>query len=144
MHYSSLLRPWGGRFLSHLKCITDGLKAGDITRRAKLFCTLMAVSCLKAKVLNQLLCFRPVDVSTLFRTQIDTVFLLIFVFYGSQIVLCRRGSVHGQPCTTEAYAPHCIQKLSLEWLFRLCLEPRRLWKRYLKQNSRFVWYFLQP
>jgi N-acetylglucosaminyldiphosphoundecaprenol N-acetyl-beta-D-mannosaminyltransferase len=28
--------------------------------------------------------------------------------------------------------------LGLEWLFRLATEPRRLWKRYLKHNPRFV------
>lgn len=28
-------------------------------------------------------------------------------------------------------SPLIIQKLGLEWLFRLCSEPRRLWKRYL-------------
>ncbi|RKZ94854.1 MAG: glycosyltransferase, partial [Gammaproteobacteria bacterium] len=28
-----------------------------------------------------------------------------------------------------------------EWLFRLLSEPERLWKRYLKQNPRFIWYF---
>jgi N-acetylglucosaminyldiphosphoundecaprenol N-acetyl-beta-D-mannosaminyltransferase len=35
-------------------------------------------------------------------------------------------------------APLWIQKLGLEWFFRLCTEPRRLWKRYLYHNPRFV------
>jgi N-acetylglucosaminyldiphosphoundecaprenol N-acetyl-beta-D-mannosaminyltransferase len=35
-------------------------------------------------------------------------------------------------------APAFIQKVGLEWLFRLIVEPRRLWKRYLKHNPRFV------
>jgi N-acetylglucosaminyldiphosphoundecaprenol N-acetyl-beta-D-mannosaminyltransferase len=39
------------------------------------------------------------------------------------------------------HAPRWIQSMGLEWLFRLLSEPRRLWKRYLKQNPRFVWYF---
>lgn len=39
-------------------------------------------------------------------------------------------------------APKWIQALGLEWLFRLSSEPKRLWKRYLKHNPRFVWYFL--
>ena len=38
-------------------------------------------------------------------------------------------------------APAYLQKLGLEWLFRLISEPRRLWKRYLKQNPRFIYYF---
>ena len=43
----------------------------------------------------------------------------------------------------KKHAPRWLQKVGLEWLFRLCSEPSRLWKRYLKQNPRFVWYFLQ-
>ena len=35
-------------------------------------------------------------------------------------------------------APPWMQRLGLEWLFRLIIEPRRLWKRYLSNNPRFV------
>jgi N-acetylglucosaminyldiphosphoundecaprenol N-acetyl-beta-D-mannosaminyltransferase len=38
--------------------------------------------------------------------------------------------------------PRCpvfLQNIGLEWLFRLCLEPRRLWKRYLHTNSSFLY-----
>lgn len=35
-------------------------------------------------------------------------------------------------------APRWMMKVGLEWLFRLATEPRRLWKRYLKDNPRFV------
>ena len=35
-------------------------------------------------------------------------------------------------------APRIINKLCLEWLYRLCQEPGRLWKRYLITNSLFV------
>jgi len=35
-------------------------------------------------------------------------------------------------------APRWIQKCGGEWLFRLCQEPRRLWKRYLRNNPLFV------
>lgn len=41
-----------------------------------------------------------------------------------------------------ARAPEWMKKLSLEWLFRLSQEPRRLWKRYLVTNSLFVFYLL--
>ncbi|MEH6542445.1 MAG: WecB/TagA/CpsF family glycosyltransferase [Porticoccaceae bacterium] len=44
---------------------------------------------------------------------------------------------------TKRHAPRWVQNMALEWLFRLCCEPRRLWWRYLKHNPRFVWYFLQ-
>jgi N-acetylglucosaminyldiphosphoundecaprenol N-acetyl-beta-D-mannosaminyltransferase len=35
-------------------------------------------------------------------------------------------------------APRWIQPLCLEWLFRLAVEPRRLWRRYLYNNPRFL------
>jgi len=38
-------------------------------------------------------------------------------------------------------APRWVQSIGMEWLFRLCSEPRRLWKRYFKHNPRFIWLF---
>lgn len=35
-------------------------------------------------------------------------------------------------------APPWLQERGLEWLFRLLMEPRRLWRRYLWHNPRFV------
>ncbi len=35
-------------------------------------------------------------------------------------------------------APPMLQKAGLEWAFRLGQEPRRLWRRYLRYNPRFV------
>jgi N-acetylglucosaminyldiphosphoundecaprenol N-acetyl-beta-D-mannosaminyltransferase len=35
-------------------------------------------------------------------------------------------------------APAWMQRAGLEWLFRLAQEPRRLWRRYLRYNPRFV------
>ncbi|UTC10991.1 hypothetical protein A4W79_07135 [Latilactobacillus curvatus] len=34
-------------------------------------------------------------------------------------------------------APRIIRRLRLEWLFRLCLEPKRMWKRYIIGNLQF-------
>ncbi|MFI5316427.1 MAG: WecB/TagA/CpsF family glycosyltransferase [Myxococcota bacterium] len=36
-------------------------------------------------------------------------------------------------------APRWLQSLGLEWFWRLCMEPRKLWKRYLLTNSEFLW-----
>jgi N-acetylglucosaminyldiphosphoundecaprenol N-acetyl-beta-D-mannosaminyltransferase len=36
-------------------------------------------------------------------------------------------------------APEWMQKSGLEWLFRLVVEPKRLWKRYILGNPQFVW-----
>jgi N-acetylglucosaminyldiphosphoundecaprenol N-acetyl-beta-D-mannosaminyltransferase len=41
-------------------------------------------------------------------------------------------------------APRWVMKAGLEWFFRLCMEPRRLGPRYLRNNPAFVWnLFLQ-
>jgi N-acetylglucosaminyldiphosphoundecaprenol N-acetyl-beta-D-mannosaminyltransferase len=37
-------------------------------------------------------------------------------------------------------APPYVQTLGLEWLFRLVMEPRRLWKRYVSIVPRFIYY----
>jgi N-acetylglucosaminyldiphosphoundecaprenol N-acetyl-beta-D-mannosaminyltransferase len=35
-------------------------------------------------------------------------------------------------------APAFLRRTGLEWTYRLFLEPRRLWRRYLSSNPRFV------
>jgi len=35
-------------------------------------------------------------------------------------------------------APKWMQKSGMEWFYRLCTEPKRLWKRYLKNNPLFI------
>ncbi len=39
---------------------------------------------------------------------------------------------------TKKDAPAFLGPIGLTWLYRLCCEPTRLWKRYLKYNSIFV------
>ena len=36
-------------------------------------------------------------------------------------------------------APLWMQRCGLEWFFRLLQEPRRMWRRYLETNSKFLW-----
>lgn len=36
-------------------------------------------------------------------------------------------------------APRLLQTLGLEWSWRLAMEPRRMWKRYLVTNSEYLW-----
>lgn len=40
---------------------------------------------------------------------------------------------------TKRTAPRFVSGMGLEWLFRLVSEPRRLWRRYLVGNSKFLW-----
>jgi len=37
-------------------------------------------------------------------------------------------------------APVWMQKAGMEWFWRLMMEPRKLWKRYLVTNSQFLYY----
>jgi len=39
---------------------------------------------------------------------------------------------------TVPRAPRWMQRSGLEWFFRLLVEPRRLWKRYLVHDTMFV------
>ena len=39
-------------------------------------------------------------------------------------------------------APRWMQKSGLEWLYRVLQEPRRMWKRYLITNSKFIFLLL--
>jgi N-acetylglucosaminyldiphosphoundecaprenol N-acetyl-beta-D-mannosaminyltransferase len=39
----------------------------------------------------------------------------------------------------KAHAPTFLRHVGLEWLFRLAVEPKRLWRRYLLGNSTFLW-----
>jgi N-acetylglucosaminyldiphosphoundecaprenol N-acetyl-beta-D-mannosaminyltransferase len=36
-------------------------------------------------------------------------------------------------------APVLAQRLGMEWFWRLLMEPRKLWRRYLTTNSQFIW-----
>jgi N-acetylglucosaminyldiphosphoundecaprenol N-acetyl-beta-D-mannosaminyltransferase len=53
-------------------------------------------------------------------------------------VLCGVGAAFDFHAGLVPQAPHWMQRFSLEWVFRLAQEPRRLWKRYTRYNPRFV------
>ena len=44
---------------------------------------------------------------------------------------------------TKVKAPEFLANMGLEWVFRLIQEPKRLYKRYLIDNSLFITYFLK-
>ncbi len=44
---------------------------------------------------------------------------------------------------TKKQAPRWMRQSGLEWIFRLGCEPRRLWKRYVIGNPRFIWLLLR-
>ena len=49
------------------------------------------------------------------------------------------GAVFDFYAGTVKRAPRFLQVHSLEWLYRLIKEPRRLWRRYILGNILFVW-----
>lgn len=44
---------------------------------------------------------------------------------------------------TVQRAPVWWQEHSLEWLYRLIKEPKRMWRRYIVGNTLFVWYMIK-
>ena len=40
-------------------------------------------------------------------------------------------------------APVWMQRIGMEWFYRLMQEPRRMWKRYLVGNTSFIWLVLK-
>ena len=57
---------------------------------------------------------------------------------GMPVVAIAVGAAFDFSAGTLAVAPKWVQRMGLEWLHRLIKEPRRLWKRYLFGNSRFI------
>ena len=44
---------------------------------------------------------------------------------------------------TARRAPVFLQRIGMEWSFRLAQEPRRLWRRYLVTNTQFIFHLLR-
>jgi N-acetylglucosaminyldiphosphoundecaprenol N-acetyl-beta-D-mannosaminyltransferase len=55
-----------------------------------------------------------------------------------QAVMLGVGAAFDFLAGTKAQAPRWMMRIGMEWFFRLITEPRRLWKRYLKHNPRFI------
>lgn len=53
------------------------------------------------------------------------------------------GLAFAQIAGLKRAAPQWMSRSGLEWLFRLGQEPRRLWRRYLVGNSKFMWLLLR-
>ena len=53
--------------------------------------------------------------------------------------ICCIGAVFDFYAGTISRAPQWMIQMGLEWLYRLIKEPRRMWRRYLIGNSKFIW-----
>jgi N-acetylglucosaminyldiphosphoundecaprenol N-acetyl-beta-D-mannosaminyltransferase len=49
------------------------------------------------------------------------------------------GAAFDLNCGRIKQAPRWMREHGLEWFFRLCQEPRRLWRRYLIYGPQFLW-----
>ena len=65
--------------------------------------------------------------------------------YGARVLDCfidavmiGVGAAFDYHAGTLTRAPLWMQQNGLEWFYRLCAEPRRLWKRYFVTNSLFI------
>lgn len=54
--------------------------------------------------------------------------------------ICTVGAAFDFHTDKVKQAPTWIQKIGMEWFFRLLMEPKRLWKRYLEIVPLFIWY----
>jgi len=57
----------------------------------------------------------------------------------SRVVMFGIGGAFDVVAGTQRVPPLWAQRVGLHWLHRLWQEPRRLWRRYLFQNTRFAW-----
>jgi N-acetylglucosaminyldiphosphoundecaprenol N-acetyl-beta-D-mannosaminyltransferase len=57
---------------------------------------------------------------------------------GVQAVMLGVGAAFDFISREKRQAPMWMQRIGMEWVFRLCHEPRRLWFRYMWHNPRFV------
>ena len=60
------------------------------------------------------------------------------ILNAAPVILCV-GAAFDFVAGVKRRAPTWMQRTGLEWLHRLASEPRRLWRRYLVGNPRFVW-----
>ena len=57
--------------------------------------------------------------------------------------ICCIGAVFDFYAGTIKRAPNWMIELGLEWLYRCINEPKRLWKRYLIGNTKFIYYIFK-
>jgi N-acetylglucosaminyldiphosphoundecaprenol N-acetyl-beta-D-mannosaminyltransferase len=57
--------------------------------------------------------------------------------------ICCVGAVFDFYAGTVKRAPNWMIGVGLEWLYRLIMEPKRMWKRYLIGNFKFIFYIVQ-
>lgn len=62
---------------------------------------------------------------------------------GINVMTVAVGAAFDFAAGTKPAAPAWMAYCGIEWVFRLCTEPRRLWRRYLFGNAGFIWVLLR-
>lgn len=57
--------------------------------------------------------------------------------------ICSIGAVFDFYAGNIQRAPEWMQRKGLEWFYRLIKEPKRMWKRYIIGNTKFIYYILK-
>ena len=57
----------------------------------------------------------------------------------SQVVMFGFGAAFDIAAGTQRVPPMWVQRMGLQWVYRLGQEPRKHWRRYLVGNARFFW-----
>ena len=73
----------------------------------------------------------------------EEVSMLIAEHATTPVVIINGGAILDFWANRFPRAPRIWQKMRLEWLFRMLLEPRRLWKRYILGGFAFAIHLLQ-
>ena len=58
-------------------------------------------------------------------------------------VFCAVGDAFVLLAGQRAFAPPWMQRVGITWAYRLWQEPKRLWRRYARFNTLFLWYTLR-
>ena len=58
-------------------------------------------------------------------------------------VFCAVGDAFVLLAGQRSFAPEWMQRLGVTWAYRLWQEPKRLWRRYARFNTLFLWYTLR-
>jgi exopolysaccharide biosynthesis WecB/TagA/CpsF family protein len=58
-------------------------------------------------------------------------------------VIVSGGAIADNLALRFARAPSWVRRIHCEWAFRILLEPRRLWRRYLVGGFSFAWYVVR-
>jgi len=68
------------------------------------------------------------------------IFALHLSKYTNVHFLCTVGAAFDFHTGKVKQSPQWIQKIGMEWFYRLLIEPKRLWRRYLEIVPLFIWY----